>query len=106
MAMTEENNIWNDSFLSLAESFKETFFSMETEEYFRMIGGTSVTIECWVQIYWVMVKLKMLDKLELLPDEHKRTLWEDAKRYLPNETKERTMKLCKAIHAISTYIQL
>lgn len=102
----EVSNAWNEGFLSLAESYKKIFFSMDTEEYFKMIGKTTITIECWVQIYLVMVKLKMLDKIEDLPLETREMLWNDAKGYLPDESKERTVKLCKAIHAISTYIQL
>lgn len=97
---------WDNAWLSLAESYKNTFFSMETEEYFTMIGNTTVVIECWVQIYCVLANQKKLDRLEDLPLEHKNTLWNDAKTYLPNQSKEKTIKLCKAIHAISTYIQL
>jgi hypothetical protein len=100
------DNAWNEGFLRLAESYKETFFSMETEEYFKMISGTTVTIECWVQIYFVMANLKLLERIEDLPEEQKNTLWRDAKTYMPGDTKERTIKLCKVIHAISTYIQL
>jgi hypothetical protein len=96
----------DDIWLSLASEYSKTFFSMETSEYFKMIGDTKVTIECWVQIYYVLAKRKQLDLLENLPQEHKEMLWNDAKSHLPNESKERTIKLCKAIHAISTYIQL
>ena len=96
----------DDIWMSLAKCYSDVFFSMETGEYFKMIGGTTVTIECWMQIYSVMVKRKLMDRIEDLPEDFKATLWNDAKGYLPDESKEKTIKVCKAIHAISTYIQL
>lgn len=96
----------DDIWMSLAKEFSDTFFSMETSEYFKMIGGTSVIIECWVQIYYVLVKRKHMVKFDDLPKEHRDNLWNDALGYLPNVDENKTKKLVKVIHAISTYIQI
>ena len=101
-----QTTLGTKAFSVLQNHTKRRFFSMETEEYFKMIGSTTVTIECWVQIYFVLANMKLLERIEDLSEEQKNTLWRDAKTYMPGESKGKTIKLCKVIHAISTYIQL
>lgn len=97
----------DDIWMSLAKSYSDVFMSMKTEEYFKMISGTKVVVECWgTHIYSVLVKRKHMVKFDELPKETRDTLWNDALHYFPNAEEPQLKKLVKAIHAISTYIQI
>jgi hypothetical protein len=98
---------WDNTFLSLAEHYKDDFFRMDTQQYFTMICKGNIIVGCWIQIYHVMVRKGTMDKFDDLPDDVRQTLWNDAIGYAPTTADEKRIRqLSKVIHAISTYIQL
>lgn len=98
--------IWRNGFMELAELYKKSFFSIDTDDYFKMVSDFPSLLECFVQMYGIMVKEKRLTRVEDLEDGFKLELWNEAKRIAGEGcSKEHAIKLSKALHFLGTLIQ-
>lgn len=101
-----ECSSWDTSFLKLAEDYKKSFFNSETEVFLKQLANANIILGCWLVIYGVLVKQKRIEPIENISDKEKKELWGEARRLSDDQTKERLIKVAKAIHCLGQYIQL
>jgi hypothetical protein len=97
---------WDNGFLSLAESLKKEFFKNDTDTFLGWIANTTIMLDCYLRIYEVLVKRKLIVAIEDLTLDERKQLWEEAKRLSGAESKEKAIKISKAIHTLGTTLQL
>ena len=98
--------ILRNGFMALAEEYKKAFFNTDTDEYFKMVSDYPSLLECFVQMYGIMVKENRITPIERLSADEKLQLWNEAKRIAgETSTKEHCIRLSKALHFLGTLIQ-
>jgi hypothetical protein len=104
--MTGVSNIWNDTFLRLADLYKEEFMQSETEFYLKLLANSEIRIGVLCESYGVAVKLGYMSPIESITADEKWELYNEAKRLSENQDKDYLRSVCKVIYFLGQYIQI
>jgi len=87
------------------KEYKELVGVLLLEVYNRQEEGLKSIINCTVPSHIMLVEYSKLDrKLEDLPDEEKKQLWQFAATNYPEKSKEEKIKVCKIVHTVGSLL--
>ncbi len=101
-----EHSEWDAGFLRLADEYKKGFYDSDTEVFLKQLANANIILGCWLVIYGILVKRKRIEPIENIPENEKKELWGEARRLSKDKSKERLIKVSKAVHCLGQYIQM
>jgi len=91
--------VYEKNMLSLGKLL-DSQFKANPAHFKKLVASGEITEKIGASVYQVMVRLKICQAIENLPQSSKQELWDEAKVWCPGAGKEKLINVCKLIWMI------